>query len=183
MNCEDFQMVISSAFDDGTTLGTETKRHVASCAECRQFIETWQTLDQKLSALAEPVLPANFQTRLRARVAEYPRLTPAEVAERRRQYEREYAEAMALLQHRYFFPPAALMAQLAVFILAWGLFATFLGRLVIALPGAVADAADQRLFPLIGWVALMICSIYSTRFILRPAFWQPIRMRAVGAEN
>ena len=118
MNCDDYQRRICERLDAGESPLTEVvlEMHLTGCPGCRAFHQAWAGLDAQLTQPTAPAaLPADFKTTLLARLpAPRPRLTPAEVAALRAQYEREYRAAMALSPGRYLFlHPAKMLRSLA----------------------------------------------------------------------
>lgn len=118
MNCDDYQRRICDRLDAGESSLREgvLEMHLASCPGCRAFHTAWAGLDAQLTRNTAPAaLPEDFKTTLLTRLpAPRPRLTPAEVAALRAQYEREYRAAMALSPGYYLFlQPAKLLRLLA----------------------------------------------------------------------
>ena len=69
--------------------------HLRACPACREFAQRWQALDGALARqLRAPALSPDFDAQLRQRIArEAPSTAQANLAERRRALEAEYAAA------------------------------------------------------------------------------------------
>lgn len=48
MLCWFFRFMISSAADTGSAIGQWTRRHIARCASCREFLQICRTIDMRL---------------------------------------------------------------------------------------------------------------------------------------
>lgn len=78
MNCFEATRLIVEEGDAHDGTARELERHVATCARCREQLETQRIVRTVLAARPDEPLPAGFQARLRARLAlERERGTPA----------------------------------------------------------------------------------------------------------
>lgn len=114
MNCHDCQNRLG---EEAESSAPDLAAHLATCPVCRAVHDTWATLDAELSRRASATtLPADFNEKLRARLpTAKPRLSPAEIALRRAQYEREYhAAMMASERWRFLLNPVVLRRMLTV---------------------------------------------------------------------
>lgn len=102
MNCDDCQNWICASLEQSPSIAPDeiVEQHLATCPACREFHQQWTSLDSQLiQRSAKAVLPEGFNTRLFAKLpAQPPRLSPAEIAQRRTQFDREYRDAVAALR-------------------------------------------------------------------------------------
>jgi predicted anti-sigma-YlaC factor YlaD len=176
MNCDDCQSRICELLDAGQSTRPDpaVERHLAECPVCREFHQTWAALDAKLIGRAiKTSLPADFKATLLARLPEpQARLTPAEIAARRAQFEAEYRASMVALDRAYLFPRPATMLRILVVAGVCALLGLVLVVLMGALPLLIDTALSQsganptmRLCGIIGLAA----ALYGLRRAWRPA--------------
>ena len=67
-----FAAIFSEYIDDACTpeIRKAIEQHLASCAECREEMETYRSFQKAFSALTEEELPFDFQPNLEERLAE-----------------------------------------------------------------------------------------------------------------
>jgi hypothetical protein len=106
MNCKKFRTEIEEA-GRTASLGAATSAHLASCASCRAFRSEREALRGLVASLARVDAPADFEFRLRARIA------------------RSEDESHAHTSRRTFVPGAAWLAVAGCLVLALGLFINF----------------------------------------------------------
>ena len=175
MNCDDCQNRICQSLDAGQGIRPDpaVEQHLAECPLCREFHQAWAALDAKLIGCAvKTTLPADFKATLLARLpAPQPRLTPAEIAARRAQFEAEYLAAMAALDRAYLFPRPATMLRILAVAGVCVLLGLLLAVLMRALPLLIETGWSQaganptmRLCGIIGLAA----AVYGLRRAWRP---------------
>jgi hypothetical protein len=125
MSCQKFRAEIEEAAR-AASLGERTALHLAGCGECRAFRDERESLRGLVASLARVEAPADFEFRLRARIAR--------------------ADG-ARAGWRGFVPGAAWVAIAGCLVLALGLFAYFRTsrqtNQLAAAPGATASNAVQ----------------------------------------
>jgi hypothetical protein len=99
MSCEEFELRILEQQENqlAPAQREEIETHLADCASCRMFARQLQRLDAALSAnILSPVLSANFDQRLAARIRVGPTiLSEAERVERKRVLQAEFEAGQA----------------------------------------------------------------------------------------
>jgi hypothetical protein len=119
MNCDACQNHLCEQLDSGPddSLPADAGEHLSGCPACRQFQRTLRALDAQLShSASRATLPADFAANVLARLPRAkPRLSPAEIAERKARYEREHRAAMLASDWSRPFRQAAVWLRLASF--------------------------------------------------------------------
>jgi anti-sigma factor RsiW len=105
MHCQEIEMRIldyqENNLPPGETVAVEN--HLAHCAGCRAFARQMTELDSTLAAAIKvPVLPANFDQRLREKIHGEVVLPESKRAERRRQLQAEFEAKMARMEREKF---------------------------------------------------------------------------------
>ena len=175
MNCDDCQSRICELLDPGQSARHDpaVELHLADCPACREFRDTWAALDAQLTRqVVAAALPADFKTTLLARLpAPQPRLTPAEIATRREQLEREYRDAVTALKRRHLFPNPVMIPRLLAVAGTCALAGVVLPEATRVLPAAVevalGPAGVAQAMPLLGLVIGMAAALYGLRRLLR----------------
>lgn len=188
MDCDECQSRSSGLLDAGQDSRRDpaVEQHLAACPACREFRDTWAVIDVQLTRQAATVLPADFKATLLARLpASRPRLTPAEVAARRAQFEQEHLAALARLHCRHLFlRPGHLLRLFAVaagFALA-GMLLPGVARALVGVVGwAFGGAASGWSLPVLGGATGLIAVLYGLHRAWRqlPA-WRFRRWRLAG---
>jgi hypothetical protein len=137
MSCKHFRMEIEET-DRATPLGARAAAHVAVCAACREFSAGRESLRRLVGGLNRVEAPADFEFRLRARIA------------------RAEGARGAGFARRGFVPGAAWLAVAACAVLALGMFVHLRqapGQAPSAQPGGqtaseVATVTEKRSAPL-----------------------------------
>jgi hypothetical protein len=106
MSCKKIRTEIEEA-GRTASLGASASAHLASCASCRAFRSEREALRGLVAGLARVDAPADFEFRLRARIA------------------RSEDELHAHTSHRTFVPTAAWLAIAGCLVLALGVFINF----------------------------------------------------------
>jgi predicted anti-sigma-YlaC factor YlaD len=176
MNCDDCQNRICESLDAGQSTRPDpaVDQHLSECLACREFHNAWAVLDaQLIRRAAKTTLPADFKETLLARLpAPQTRLTQAEIAARRAQFEAEYRAAMAALDRAYLFPrPATMLRILAVAgvcVLLGLLLAVLMRTLPLLIETALSQAGANPTTRLCGIIGLA-AALYGLRRAWRPA--------------
>lgn len=176
MNCDDCQSRICESLDAGQSTRPDpaVEQHLAECPVCREFHDAWAALDVHLIRRAvKTSLPADFKATLLARLpAPQTRLTPAEIAARRAQFEAEYRAAMAALDRAYLFPRPATMLRVLAVAGACALVGLLLAALMRALPlviEAALNRAGAHPTMLLCGIIGVAAALYGLRRAWRPA--------------
>jgi hypothetical protein len=129
MSCKHFRTEIEGA-DRATPLGARAAAHVAACPACREFSTRRESLRRLVGGLARVEAPADFEFRLRARIA------------------RSEGARDAGFARRSFVPGAAWLAVAACAVLALGMFVHFRrasSGTPLPQPSAAGDIANVTL--------------------------------------
>jgi hypothetical protein len=150
MNCQTCQERICEQLDrDAERLTPEAQTHVEACGACREFQESWSTLDARLVTHAARVeLPGNFASTLLSRLPQPSspvrvQLSAGELAARRRELEREFRAAEARLGHSYGVPQAALSLRWTAIVAVFGAASWGVARAFQSLVAAAQSVADN----------------------------------------
>ncbi len=177
MNCNTCQSHLCERLDTApnATLNVETGEHLTTCPACQRFQESLLALDEQLIRKScQATLPADFASTVLARLPQSkPRLSPAEIAERKARCEREHQAAMTSFNWTLPFLKAAAWLQIGSFTgvcagLGWLLADMFkqlpLGEHLIQLQSYTVSAAQ-----LLAYGAGVMALAFGVMVVKRPA--------------
>jgi len=121
MNCDTCQSRLCERLDIApeAPFAPDLEAHLSACPACRRSHQTLRALDSQLTRQAgQATLPADFTASVLDRLPHpRPRLSPAEINERKARCEREYQMALAAHDWGRSFQRASVRLRLAAFVL------------------------------------------------------------------